>query len=130
MQGKPVALAHEAADPAKSDDGKDAGLGLWTHAAAVHKLPVCQHLQANYQFFAKEHPVSTCLADMYRSTGNATTAELVTRVLRLVRGFLADWKTRDTYIGQVTSSSGTSLDTKCLGIQLRSGEAGHGYRTW
>lgn len=47
VQNLLVTLAHEAADPSKGDDGEDAGLGLWTHLAPVHKLPICQHLQSD-----------------------------------------------------------------------------------
>jgi hypothetical protein len=41
-----IALAHEVADPAKGDDGEDTSFGLRAHLLAVHKLPVCQHLQS------------------------------------------------------------------------------------
>jgi len=41
-----IALAHQVADPAKGDDGEDTSFGLRAHLLAVHKLPVCQHLQS------------------------------------------------------------------------------------
>ena len=46
MRHSPVALAHEVTDPAKSDDGEHTSFGLRAHLAAIHKLPVCQYLQA------------------------------------------------------------------------------------
>ena len=39
-----VALAHQVTDPAKGDDGEEAGFGLWANPPAVAILPVSQHL--------------------------------------------------------------------------------------
>ncbi len=50
-----IALAHEVADPAKSDDGERTSFCLRAHLAAVHKLPVCQHLHSQSCFIFQLH---------------------------------------------------------------------------